>query len=146
MRVFDAHHDQPFLVPSPTFSCVKNARRFLISKVHGEGRAPDITVRKSARFEELKHMPSNLQASTNSSRLPRQARRWRRTHRRPSHRVVSARTAARLETCVPCPHLTKVRHLPRLRLLARGFARCQAQGGTCCSFASINEGRSAVCR
>jgi len=53
MRVFDAHHDQPFLVPSPTFSCVKNARRFLISKVHGEGRAPDITVRKSARLNEL---------------------------------------------------------------------------------------------
>ena len=68
----------------------------------------------------------------------------------PSHRVVSARTAGRLETCVPCRHLTKVPHLPRLRLAARGFTcvLSRAVRGRTLRYriTSSNEGRSAACR
>ena len=49
MRGFDSRHDQPF-------SCVKKARRFSTSAAHGEERAPDIAVAKSAILKEFRNL------------------------------------------------------------------------------------------
>lgn len=80
----------------------------------------------------------NPQVCTNGSTLCQKLINRGRRYHHPSHRVVSAKTAARLETCAPCRHLTEVLHLPRLRLLVREFMRCLWRKGAHCSIDSIS--------